>query len=221
VAAKEGLFVLEDAAQSFGATYKGRRTGALTDVAATSFFPAKPLGCYGDGGAVLTDDDELAEYMRSIRVHGQGSNKYDNVRIGINGRLDTIQAAVLLEKLAIFPEEIKKRNRAAEAYSDKLKGLVKVPHVPEGATSVWAQYSVLSDKREHLQENLEKAGIPTAVYYPKPLHLQEAFSGLGYRRGEFPVSEEISQKIFSLPMHPYLNNETIDRIISVIDECLP
>ena len=157
--------------------------------------------------------------MQSIRVHGQGSNKYDNVRIGINGRLDTIQAAVLLEKLAIFPEEIEERNRAAKAYNGKLHGLVKVPHVPSGSTSVWAQYSVLFERREVLQENLKKAGIPTAVYYPKPLHLQEAFSSLGYREGDFPVSEEISRKVFSLPMHPYLSDETIEQIASVIKEC--
>ena len=216
IAKREGLFVLEDAAQSFGATYHGKKTGALADVAATSFFPAKPLGCYGDGGAVLTDNEELADMMRSIRVHGQGKNKYDNVRIGINGRMDTLQAAVLLEKLGIFPGEIEARNRAAEVYSEGLGKTVKVPDIPQGSTSVWAQYSILSEARGALQETLKAADIPTAIYYPKPLHLQEAFLSLGYKKGDFPVSEKTSREIFSLPMHPYLGDEVIKRIVSII-----
>ena len=216
IAKREGLFVLEDAAQSFGATYQGKKTGALADVAATSFFPAKPLGCYGDGGAVLTDNEELAGMMRSIRVHGQGKNKYDNVRIGINGRMDTLQAAVLLEKLEIFPGEIKARNRSAEIYSEGLGKTVKVPQIPQGSTSVWAQYSILSEARGTLQETLKSANIPTAIYYPKPLHLQEAFSSLGYQRGDFPVSEKTSREIFSLPMHPYLSDKVIKGIVSII-----
>ena len=210
------LFVLEDAAQSFGGTYGEKRAGALADVAATSFFPAKPLGCYGDGGAVLTDHAELADTMRSIRNHGQGKEKYDNVRIGINGRLDTMQAAILLEKLAIFPKEIEARNHAAQKYSEGLKGYVGVPSVPPGYTSAWAQYSVLSENREELQAVLKENGIPTAIYYPKPLHLQTAFAALGYHEGNFPVSEEISKKIFSLPMHPYLKDEVIEKIVGVI-----
>jgi UDP-2-acetamido-2-deoxy-ribo-hexuluronate aminotransferase len=204
LAKKFGLFVLEDAAQSFGATYKGRRAGALSEIAATSFFPAKPLGCYGDGGAVFTDNDELAGVLRSIRVHGQGVHKYDNVRVGINGRLDTLQAAILLAKLDLFPQEVEDRQRVADAYSHGLKGVVEVPYVAPDCTSIWAQYSVLSDRRAELQGKLQEAGVPTAVYYPLPLHLQGAFTHLGHRKGEFPISEKASERIFSLPMHPYL-----------------
>jgi UDP-2-acetamido-2-deoxy-ribo-hexuluronate aminotransferase len=201
---KHGLFVLEDAAQAFGATSKGVPACALANVAATSFFPAKPLGCYGDGGAVFTNDDEVAEILRSIRVHGQGSNKYDNVRLGINGRLDTIQAAILLEKLKIFPQEVRARQEVAKRYHDLLATVVEVPYLNPDCTSVWAQYSVLSDEKAALQQKLKAAAIPTAVYYPKPLHLQEAFAHLGYSQGDFPVSERTAERIFSLPMHPYL-----------------
>jgi UDP-2-acetamido-2-deoxy-ribo-hexuluronate aminotransferase len=220
VAKDNGLFVIEDAAQSFGATFEGKRAGALAHVAATSFFPAKPLGCYGDGGAVLTDSDDLADIMDSIRVHGKGKEKYDNVRVGINGRLDTLQAAVLLEKLEVFQEEIEARNRVAERYSEGLKDLVQVPYIPEGSISAWAQYSIVPEEREGLQEALKNYGIPTAIYYPKPLHLQGAFADLGYKPGDFPVSEEMSRKIFSLPMHPYLEEDTIDRIAGVIRSIL-
>jgi len=216
IARDEDLFVIEDAAQSFGGTCNGRKAGALADVAATSFFPAKPLGCYGDGGAVLTDNDDLADVMESIRVHGKGKEKYDNVRIGINGRMDTLQAAILLEKLAIFPDELRARDRIARRYSHGLAEFVQVPRVPEGYTSAWAQYSIVPDSREGMQEALRKADIPTAIYYPKPLHLQDAFSDLGYTHGVFPVSEEISRKIFSLPMHPYMREEVIERIVDVI-----
>ena len=216
LARDEGLFVVEDAAQSFGGTYQGKKAGALADVAATSFFPAKPLGCYGDGGAVFTANDDLAEAIASIRLHGKGKEKYDNIRIGINGRLDSIQAAILLEKLEIFPDEIESRNRIAERYSEEIGQLVQAPYIPPGSTSVWAQYSLVTDARDGLREALEKAGIPTVIYYPRPLHLQGAFSDLGYCPGDFPVSEETSQKIFSLPMHPYLKDEVIDRIINVI-----
>lgn len=207
VAAKHGLFVIEDAAQSFGGMYKGRMAGSLAEIAATSFFPAKPLGCYGDGGAVFTNDDELAAIMRSIRIHGQGSDKYDNVRVGINGRLDTLQAAILLTKLEIFDKEIKDRQEVAARYSEGLKGIVKTPSIPDGYRSAWAQYSVLSENRDQLIEKLKKAGIPTAIYYPKPLHLQTAYKILGYKKGDFPVAEEIAEKIFSLPMHGYLNEK--------------
>jgi UDP-2-acetamido-2-deoxy-ribo-hexuluronate aminotransferase len=220
IARKHKLFVIEDAAQSFGAMYHGKKTGTLTDIAATSFFPAKPLGCYGDGGAVLTDDDHMADAIRSIRLHGKGKEKYDNIRIGINGRLDTLQAAILLEKLRLFPQEVKERNRVADRYSQGLKDHLEVPFVPEGMTSVWAQYSVLSDHKEMLQTMLKENGIPTAVYYPKPLHLQTAFSSLGYKEGDFPVSEKVSQTIFSLPMHPYLKDDQIDRIVQVIKQAL-
>lgn len=207
LAREHGLFVLEDAAQSFGATYQGKRSGSLAEVAATSFFPAKPLGGYGDGGAILTDNDELADIMRSIRVHGQGTHKYDNVRIGINGRLDTLQAAIVLVKLDIFDQEVEARQQVAQRYHDALKAAVQVPSVAPNCTSVWAQYSVLSPQREVLLQKLKEAGIPTAIYYPKPLHLQEAFTHLGYQAGDFPVSEAAAARIFSLPMHPYLDAE--------------
>ncbi len=207
IAAKHKLFVMEDAAQSFGGMYKGRKAGSLAEVAATSFFPAKPLGCYGDGGAVFTNNDELAATMRSIRVHGQGSDKYDNVRVGINGRLDTLQAAILLAKLGIFEKEILTRQEVAARYAEGLKGVVETPAVPEGYRSAWAQYSVLSEKRDQHLDMLKKAGVPTAIYYPKPLHMQTAYKNLGYAEGDFPVSEEISKKIFSLPMHGYLGME--------------
>lgn len=216
LARRYGLFVLEDAAQSFGATYKGRRAGALAETAATSFFPAKPLGCYGDGGAVFTDDDRLAEVLRSLRVHGQGTHRYDNVRLGINGRFDTLQAAVLLEKLAIFDQEVPARERVARRYSEALKHIVEVPYVSPGCTSIWAQYSVLTDRRDEFRARLKEADIPTAIYYPKPLHLQPAFAHLGHRPGDFPVSEAAAGRIFSLPMHPYLEREDQDLIISTM-----
>jgi dTDP-4-amino-4,6-dideoxygalactose transaminase len=210
------LFVLEDAAQSFGATYKARRAGALAEVAATSFFPAKPLGCYGDGGAIFTDDDDLAAALCSIRIHGQGQHRYEHVRIGLNGRLDSLQAAVLLAKLEIFDEEVMARQRVARQYSEALKALVQVPHVSPDCTSVWAQYSVLSDHRELMLQKLQEGQIPTAIYYPLPLHLQRAFAPLGYKKGDFPVSESASQRIFSLPMHPYLGRADQDRIVQVL-----
>jgi UDP-2-acetamido-2-deoxy-ribo-hexuluronate aminotransferase len=213
LAKQQGLFVLEDAAQSFGATYMGQRAGSLADVAATSFFPAKPLGCYGDGGAIFTDDDELAGVLRSIRVHGQGTHKYDNVRIGINGRLDTLQAAILLAKLDVFEKEVQARQEVARRYSEALEDLVEVPLVAPKCTSVWAQYSVLSDQRSIFQQKLKEAGVPTAIYYPLPLHLQGAFVHLGHQAGDFPVSEETAQRIFSLPMHPYLDEAKQNKII--------
>jgi len=216
IAQGHGLFVLEDAAQSFGATYKGRRAGALSQVAATSFFPAKPLGCYGDGGAVFTDDDVLAEVVRSIRVHGQGTDKYENVRIGLNGRLDTLQAAVLLAKLEVFDQEVLARQRVARQYSEALNALVEVPYVAQDCSSVWAQYSVLSEHRELMLQKLLKAEIPSAIYYPLPLHLQRAFAHLGYQKGDFPVSESASQRIFSLPMHPYLGQTDQEKIVQVL-----
>jgi dTDP-4-amino-4,6-dideoxygalactose transaminase len=216
-----GMFVIEDAAQSFGAEFNGRKACALGDIGCTSFFPAKPLGCYGDGGMCFTDDGQLAAVMDSIRVHGKGTDKYDNVRIGINGRMDTLQAAVLLSKFSIFPEEIELREKAAHRYHGLLDGLngVTVPKVPSSSTSVWAQYTLLAKDEEHrtrLQERLKQAGVPTAVYYPKPLHLQTAFATLGYRQGDFPKSEDASRRVFSLPMHPYLKAEEQQMIARVI-----
>jgi UDP-2-acetamido-2-deoxy-ribo-hexuluronate aminotransferase len=193
-------------------------------MACTSFFPAKPLGCYGDGGMCFTGNGELAQKMRSLSVHGQGSDKYENVRIGINGRLDTLQAAILHAKFDVFPKEIELRQEVAERYTNLLSnpsnGLA-TPHVPPGFQSVWAQYSVLSKDEKHrseLQSRLKQAGIPTAIYYPKPLHLQTAFQGLGYRSGDFPVSEECSKRIFSLPMHPYLSEKHQQQIAEVINK---
>lgn len=221
IAKRYALKVLEDAAQGFGGVYKGRRAGNFGDAAGTSFFPAKPLGCYGDGGAIFTNDDELAAKLKSIRVHGQGTDKYENVRVGINGRLDTLQAAILLPKLRAFNEELGARNRAAARYTEGLKDIVKTPVVPDGLISCWAQYSVLAEdavERRYFMEKLKAADIPTAIYYPKPLHLQTAYAGLEYKEGDFPAAEDASSRIFSLPMHPYLTEETIDRIVSVIKE---
>ena len=216
IARQHQLFVIEDAAQSFGATYKGRKSCSLADVAATSFFPAKPLGGYGDGGAIFTDDDELAAVLRSIRVHGQGSDKYDNIRIGLNGRLDTLQAAIVLAKMDIFDAEVEARQRVAARYSQGLKDVVTVPYVSPDCTSIWAQYSVLSDRRQVLMDRLKAAGIPTAIYYPLPLHLQGAFKHLGYQPGDFPRSEQASQRIFSLPMHPYLEAARQEEIMMMV-----
>ena len=216
IAKKHSLFVIEDAAQSFGATYRGRKACSLADVGATSFFPAKPLGCYGDGGMIFTDDKSMYDKLVSIRVHGQGSDKYDNVRIGINGRIDTMQCAVLLAKFEIFDEEISLRQEVAKRYSEGLKDSVKVPFVKKDNLSAWAQYSIMHPERERIISKLNENKIPTAIYYPKPLHLQTAFSHLGHKAGDFKVSEEISNKIFSLPMHPYLKKEDQDRIIDII-----
>ena len=222
IAKRWNLPVLEDAAQSFGALYHGKRAGSLGTAGATSFFPAKPLGCYGDGGAVFTNDDQLAEKLLSIRVHGKGKDKYDNVRTGLNARLDTIQAAILLTKLKYFAGELEKREKVARMYSELLTGHVKTPHVPDGLTSAWAQYSILLKneyEREQLINALKKDGIPTAIYYPKPLHIQEAFVHLGYKMGDFPVSEDISKRILSLPMHPYLADK-VEYIAEKVVKCV-
>ncbi|MBN1830716.1 MAG: DegT/DnrJ/EryC1/StrS family aminotransferase [Deltaproteobacteria bacterium] len=224
IAKKNGLFVIEDAAQSFGSQYKGKRACSLADIACTSFFPAKPLGGYGDGGMCFVDDEALAQAMRSFSLHGQGTHRYDNVRIGINGRMDTLQAAILHAKFDIFPDEVEKRQRVAEKYTELLSALdidLVTPVVPPEYQSVWAQYSILSrdeTQRSELQSRLKEAGIPTAVYYPKPLHLQPAFQGLGYREGDFPVSEDYSRRVFSLPMHPYLKPEEQEWISTIIGE---
>ncbi len=216
------LFVLDDAAQGFGAIYRNKRLGTFGHATATSFFPAKPLGCYGDGGAVMTDDDALADAMRSIRVHGQGSDKYDNVRIGLASRLDTVQAAVLSEKLKIFPDEIDARNKAARYYSNALADVVTVPAVPKGYTSVWAQYTirVSGGRRDALAAALKAEGIPTAVYYPIPLHRQQAYRHYPVGKGGLPVSERLAGEVISLPMHAYLDTATQDRIIEATRRAL-
>ena len=216
IAKEHDLFVLEDTAQGFGGVYKGKVSGSLGDISTTSFFPAKPLGCYGDGGAVFTDDDELAAKMKSLRVHGQGRDKYDNVRIGMNARMDTLQAAILMPKLAAFPAEIKLRQEVAQRYTLALDGLVETPFVPEGYTSVWAQYSVMSDHREQIQLALKEQGIPSVVYYRIPCHLSDAFSALGYVEGDMPASESASKRIFSLPMHPYVEQGFAERVADII-----
>jgi UDP-2-acetamido-2-deoxy-ribo-hexuluronate aminotransferase len=221
IARSHDLFVIEDAAQSFGGEFNGRKAGCFGEIACTSFFPAKPLGCYGDGGMCFTGDPELAAILRSIRVHGQGSDKYRNVRIGINGRLDSMQAAVLLAKFKIFPEEMELRQQAASRYRNLLDACpgLTAPEVPEGSLSAWAQYSILArDRRQRdaILSGLQKEGIPTAVYYPIPLHLQEAFSSLGYKTGDFPVSEDCAGRIFSIPMHPYLQAEDQRKIVDAV-----
>ena len=216
IAAKHNMFVLEDAAQGFGGEYKGRKAGSLAHVAGTSFFPAKPLGTYGDGGMCFTNDKDLYDKLDSIRVHGKGTHKYDNARIGINGRLDTLMAAILLPKVSIFSEEIELRQAVANRYSENLKDVVKTPYVKDHNISAWAQYSILHPDREKVMNGLKEEGIPTAVYYPKPLHLQEAFAELGHKKWDFPVSDKISEEVFSLPMHPYLSNEDQDKIIEAI-----
>ena len=216
IAKNNDLFVVEDTAQGFGGTYKGKTSGSLGDISATSFFPAKPLGCYGDGGAVFTDDDDLANKIISLRVHGMGEDKYDNVRIGLNARMDSLQAAILLPKLEIFAEEIEMRQKVARRYSEKLSGLVEIPYVPEDYESVWAQYSVMSDDRESILESLKEKGIPTAVYYRIPIHLSDAYKSLGYESGDMPISEACSKRIFSLPMHPYLDPSVADKVASII-----
>lgn len=221
VAHNNGLFLIVDAAQSFGATYKGKPVCSLGDVACTSFFPAKPLGCYGDGGMLFVHNDAMQKLLISIRVHGMGDDRYENVRLGINGRLDSIQAAVLLAKFAIFEEEIGKRQQVADRYAALLADIdgLTVPTVPEGNTSVWAQYSVLARDAAHkdvLMGRLKASSIPTAVYYPKPLHLQKAFAGLNYGKGDFPVSENVAGRIFSLPMHPYLSAQDQETVAAAM-----
>lgn len=215
IADEHNLWVLADGAQSFGASYKGRKVGNIGDMATTSFFPAKPLGCYGDGGAIFTNDDELASIMKSLRVHGQGTDKYDNVRIGMNGRLDTIQAAILNEKLKIFPDELIARQQTADAYNRELKDVVEIPHVMDGATSAWAQYTVCLPNdinREKLMTDLKEVGIPTMIYYVKPLHLQTAYKH-NPTAGALSVCEALANKVLSLPMSGYVDNDDVKYII--------
>jgi dTDP-4-amino-4,6-dideoxygalactose transaminase len=223
IAAERGLFVLDDAAQSFGASYRGRKLGSLATATATSFFPAKPLGCYGDGGAVFTDDDVLAGRIKSLRIHGEGVDKYDPVRIGINGRLDTIQAAVLIEKLKIFPEEIIARDKIAARYSAALADVAIVPRVGNESTSVWAQYTIrlAPGRRDALATALKAEGIPTAIYYAKPLHRQQAYGGSPVADGGAPVSDRLAEEVISLPMHAYLEPAVQDRIVAAVKRALP
>ncbi len=222
VAEENGLWVLADAAQSFGANAQGRNVGTFGLATATSFFPAKPLGCYGDGGAIFTDDEDLAECLRSIRVHGQGTDKYDNVRIGINGRMDTIQAAILIEKLNIFEDEIAARNSVAERYSAELEASIVVPNITDGARSTWAQYTLKlpAEHRADVQRKLKAAGIPTAIYYPKPLHQQTAYREFPIAGNGTPVSDRLATQVLSLPMHPYLSDDDQDRVISALKQVL-
>jgi len=222
LAAAEGLFVLDDAAQGFGASYRGRRLGTFGLATATSFFPAKPLGCFGDGGAVFTDDAELADKLRSVRVHGQGSDKYDNVRLGLTGRLDTMQAAVLIEKLKIFDDEIAARGRVAQRYANGLDNVVTVPRLADGCTSIWAQYTIRvpDGRRDGLALDLKAQGIPTMIYYQKSLHQQTAYGHFPVADGGVGVSERLSEDVISLPMHAYLDEPTQDRIIKAVRDAL-
>jgi dTDP-4-amino-4,6-dideoxygalactose transaminase len=213
---RHGLLLLADGAQSFGATLHGKPVGALADVTATSFYPAKPLGCYGDGGAMFTDDDALATLLRSLRVHGAGKAPYDNVRIGINGRMDTIQAAILREKLTIFPDELVARQRVADAYNEGLAGAVIIPRLNAGATSAWAQYTIRTDKRDALAAGLKEAGVPTAIHYPLPLSQQAGYRHYPSAPGGTAVSEQLAQTVLSLPMHPYLEAPVQQRIVDAV-----
>lgn len=222
IADQEGLFIIEDAAQGFGGSNKGRKAGSFGNMAGTSFFPAKPLGCYGDGGAIFTDDDDLYAVMKSVHVHGQGVDKYDNVRIGLNSRLDTIQAAVLLEKMSLFDRELELRNEAADYYEKRLSDYVKTPKIPEGYYSSWAQYTIqVKDEqtRQRIIDTLGAEGIPAMIYYPIPMHQSTAYKGDNLDT-VLPVSEKLSKVVMSIPMHPYLSREEQDSICdSVIKEC--
>ncbi|MCB4770283.1 DegT/DnrJ/EryC1/StrS aminotransferase family protein [Ancylobacter sp. Lp-2] len=222
ISTAHGLKVLCDTAQGFGATWNGKRTGSFGDATATSFFPAKPLGCFGDGGAIFTDDDELVTVLKSVREHGQGVDKYENVRIGMTGRLDTIQAAILLEKLAIFEDEVAARDRAAKRYNEALADVCIVPMVDPRATSVWAQYTIRLPHgvRDGLAATLQKEGVPTAVYYRIPMHKQPAYAQYPAAGNGLPVSEALSGEVISLPMHAYLDEASQDRIIAAVRRAL-
>lgn len=215
IAERYKLAVIEDAAQSFGATYHGKRSCNLSMISCTSFFPSKPLGCYGDGGACFTNDDQLAQQMKQIRIHGQ-DKRYHHPRIGLNGRLDTLQAAILLAKLPSFPEDVQARIQVGIYYSKHLKDTVQTPIIGKHRTSVYAQYTIQVNHREIIQEKLKAVGIPTAVHYPVPLHLQPAFRYLNYQEGDFPIAESAAKKVLSLPMHPFLDQKTQQKIINEI-----
>jgi UDP-2-acetamido-2-deoxy-ribo-hexuluronate aminotransferase len=220
LAAPRGVFILADAAQSFGARLGEDRVGTLAPVTATSFYPSKPLGCYGDGGAVFTDDADRADTLRSIRAHGKGGAEHDIERTGLNGRLDTLQAAILLAKLGVFSDELAAREQLARHYDSRLDELVATPFRPEGRTSAWAQYSILLEERDRVATALKEEGIPTAVYYPMPMHLQSAYTDYGDGEGSLPVSERLSSQILSLPMHPYMDDATLERICAIFERVL-
>lgn len=224
IAKKYGLKILEDGAQGFGGSYKGKKACSFGDAAITSFFPAKPLGCYGDGGAIFTNDDALANVLESIKVHGKGSDKYDNVRIGVNSRLDNLQAAILNVKLSAFIDhELADVNRVYDWYSTRLKNIVKIPKIPEGYYSSFAQYTIQLESKEvrdNLQNYLKKHQIPTIVYYVKPLHKQEAFKDLSVNDSAYPVTNRLCDTVLSLPMHPYLSEEEVDYISKLMTSFL-
>lgn len=224
IADKYNLLILEDGAQGFGGSINGKMACSFGDISITSFFPAKPLGCYGDGGAIFTDNEEWASIMDSLRVHGKGSFKYDNVRIGVNSRLDTLQAAILKVKFNAFKEyELEKINEAANIYTSKLKGIVKTPIVPEGYYSSWAQYTITlknKEQRDGLQAYLKDKGVPSMIYYPKPMHEQTAYQDLGYKKGSSPVAEMLAKCVLSLPLHPYITGDEINQVGSVIIDFL-
>ncbi|MCK9549659.1 DegT/DnrJ/EryC1/StrS family aminotransferase [Aquamicrobium sp.] len=219
IARENGMKVIGDSAQGWGGVYKGRVTGSLCDITTTSFFPAKPLGCYGDGGALFTDDAELAKLIDSYRVHGKGSHKYYNERIGLNSRLDTLQAAILIEKLAIYADEVEARQQVAQRYSEGLSGHYETPFIPEGLKSIWAQYTLKlasGEEREAFQKRASAAGVPTVVYYPVPLHRQNAYKDFPADPAGLSVSDDLAGRVISLPMHPYLASQVQDGIISAV-----
>lgn len=224
IADRYSLKIIEDGAQGFGGEINGRKACSFGDISTTSFFPAKPLGCYGDGGAVFTDNDDYAALIDSYRVHGKGSFKYDNVRIGVNSRLDSIQAAILLVKFKAFRDyELKDINEAAKAYTERLSGLVETPVIPEGYFSSWAQYTIRLGSREvrdGLQAYMKEIGVPTMVYYPKPMHEQTAYSSLGYQKGSSPAAERLCDTVLSLPIHPYITIQDIDTVVAGIKDYL-
>ena len=223
IARQNGLFVLEDGAQGFGGAIGGQKACGFGDISATSFYPAKPLGCYGDGGAIFTDREDLAEAIDSIRNHGQGQNRYDNVRIGLNSRLDTIQAAVLLVKLDLFDKELELREQVANRYTQNLKDVIRTPVILNGYSSCWAQYTLKAknfEERERILQELDQNGIPTAVFYPTPIHMTHAYKDSPFTGRSLPVTEGISKRVFSVPMHPYLTAAEIDRICSIIRDSI-
>ncbi|WIV51411.1 DegT/DnrJ/EryC1/StrS aminotransferase family protein [Marivivens sp. LCG002] len=220
---RENMRLIGDSAQGWGGRYHNQMTGTLADITTTSFFPAKPLGCYGDGGALFTNDPEKAALLDSLRIHGKGSEKYDNVRIGMNSRLDTLQAAILIEKLEIYADELESRNKVAQRYSTKLAPFIEVPFVPEGYVSIWAQYTLKArsqDERARLMTSLQNQGIPSVIYYPRPLHTQSAYADFPCDPSGLPVSVDLAQRVFSLPMHPYLTHEDQDRVIKCLIDAL-